>query len=113
LPPKSPLVVVLHDCRQAPESFDAVNGFTRMAKARGFIVLFPEQTTTDNSQRCFNWFRPSAVAHECGELLSIRQMIKWPSFKVNGTPFIPSAKRLSVAPKSSPFASMSRHLLVP
>ncbi len=74
--PKSPLVVVLHGCRQTPESFDAASGFTRLARARGFVVLFPEQTTRNNPQRCFNWFRPSAVAHDRGELMSIKQMIE-------------------------------------
>jgi len=76
LPPKSPLVVVLHGCRQTPENFDAASGFTRLAKARGFAVLFPEQTVNNNPQDCFNWFRPSAVAYDRGELLSIRQMIE-------------------------------------
>ena len=74
--PKSPLVVVLHGCRQTPESFDAASGITRLAKTRGFVILFPEQTTSNNSQRCFNWFRPSAVAHDRGEALSIKQMIE-------------------------------------
>ncbi len=76
LPPKSPLVVVLHGCRQTPESIDAASGFTGLAKVRRFAVLFPEQTKSNNSQGCFNWFRPSAVAHDRGELLSIRQMIE-------------------------------------
>lgn len=74
--PKSPLVVVLHGCRQTPESLDAAAGFTRLAKARGFVTLFPEQTKSNNPQGCFNWFRPSAVARDRGELLSIRQMIE-------------------------------------
>nr|WP_026283518.1 PHB depolymerase family esterase [Rhizobium sp. 2MFCol3.1] len=73
--PKSPLVVVLHGCRQTPESFDAASGITRLAKARGFAVLFPQQTASNNPHRCFNWFRPSAVARDRGELLSIKQMI--------------------------------------
>jgi polyhydroxybutyrate depolymerase len=74
--PKSPLVVVLHGCRQTPESFDAAAGFTRLAKARGFVTLFPEQKKSNNPLGCFNWFRPSAVAHDRGELLSIRQMVE-------------------------------------
>lgn len=76
LPTGPPLVVVLHGCRQTPESFDAASGFSRLAKARGFVVLFPEQSRSNNPQGCFNWFRPSAVAHNRGELLSVRQMIE-------------------------------------
>ncbi|MBY5592357.1 PHB depolymerase family esterase [Rhizobium leguminosarum] len=75
--PKSPaLVVVLHGCLQTPESLDSAAGFSKLAKERGFVLVYPEQRSTNNSQRCFNWFRPSAVARDRGELLSIRQMIE-------------------------------------
>ncbi|MBY5637591.1 PHB depolymerase family esterase [Rhizobium leguminosarum] len=75
--PKSPaLVVVLHGCRQTPESLDSATGFSKHAKERGFILLYPEQRSANNSQRCFNWFRPSAVARDRGEMLSIKQMIE-------------------------------------
>ncbi|EJC82965.1 esterase, PHB depolymerase family [Rhizobium leguminosarum bv. trifolii WSM2297] len=72
---KPPLVVVLHGCRQTPESLDAASGFSTLARQRGFILLYPEQTKANNTQQCFNWFRPSAVARDRGELMSIRQMI--------------------------------------
>lgn len=75
--PKNPaLVVVLHGCRQTPESLDSAAGFSKLAKDRGFVVLYPEQRSANNSQRCFNWFRPSAVARDRGEMLSIKQMIE-------------------------------------
>ncbi|MBY2915358.1 alpha/beta hydrolase family esterase [Rhizobium leguminosarum] len=75
--PKSPaLVVVLHGCRQTPESLDRAAGFSKLAKGHGFVLLYPEQRSANNSQRCFNWFRPSAVARDRGELLSIKQMIE-------------------------------------
>ncbi|AGS25628.1 extracellular catalytic domain type 1 short-chain-length polyhydroxyalkanoate depolymerase [Rhizobium etli] len=76
LPKRPALVVVLHGCRQTPESLDSASGFSRLAKERGFVLLYPEQRSANNSQRCFNWFRPSAVARDRGELLSIRQMIE-------------------------------------
>ncbi|MBA1349824.1 MULTISPECIES: PHB depolymerase family esterase [unclassified Rhizobium] len=75
--PKNPaLVVVLHGCRQTPESLDSAAGFSKLAKDRGFVLLYPEQRSANNSQRCFNWFRPSAVARDRGEMLSIKQMIE-------------------------------------
>lgn len=75
--PKSPaLVVVLHGCGQTPESLDAAAGFSRLARTRGFVVLYPEQVNSNNPQACFNWFRPSAVARDRGELLSIKKMIE-------------------------------------
>ena len=76
LPKNPPLVVVLHGRGQTPESLDAATGFSRLARARGFVLLYPEQVKSNNSQRCFNWFRPSAVARDRGELLSVKQMIE-------------------------------------
>jgi poly(hydroxyalkanoate) depolymerase family esterase len=76
LPKKPPLVVVLHGCGQSPESLDAAAGFSKLAKERGFVLVYPEQTRSNNSQRCFNWFRPSAVARDRGEVLSIKQMVE-------------------------------------
>ena len=71
------LLVLLHGCRQTPESLDAACGFSKLARERGFILLYPEQTKANNAQGCFNWFRPSAVAYDRGELMSIRQMIEY------------------------------------
>ncbi|WP_328717913.1 PHB depolymerase family esterase [Ensifer adhaerens] len=72
---KPALVVVLHGCRQTPESLDAASGFSRLAAQRGFLLLYPQQRQENNTQRCFNWFRPSAIARDRGEIMSIRQMI--------------------------------------
>jgi poly(hydroxyalkanoate) depolymerase family esterase len=70
------LVVVLHGCRQTPESLDAASGFSKLAKERGFVLLYPQQRKANNAQGCFNWFRPSSVARDRGELLSIKQMVE-------------------------------------
>ncbi|MHA4735282.1 extracellular catalytic domain type 1 short-chain-length polyhydroxyalkanoate depolymerase [Ensifer adhaerens] len=70
------LVVILHGCRQTPESLEDASGFSRLATERGFILLYPQQRDTNNTQRCFNWFRPSAVTRDRGEVMSIRQMIE-------------------------------------
>ncbi|EPE96655.1 extracellular catalytic domain type 1 short-chain-length polyhydroxyalkanoate depolymerase [Rhizobium grahamii] len=75
VPPRPALVLFLHGCRQTPESFDLASGFSKLAAQRGFILLYPEQREANNSQRCFNWFRPSAIARDRGELMSIKQMI--------------------------------------
>jgi poly(hydroxyalkanoate) depolymerase family esterase len=71
------LVVLLHGCRQTADSLDAASGFSKLARERGFILLYPEQKKANNQQACFNWFRPSAVARDRGELMSIRQMIEY------------------------------------
>jgi poly(hydroxyalkanoate) depolymerase family esterase len=75
--PKNPaLVVLLHGCHQTPESLDAAAGFSKLAKERGFVLLYPQQKRANNSQNCFNWFRPSAVARDRGEVRSIKQMVE-------------------------------------
>ncbi len=70
------LVVVLHGCLQTARQFDRGSGWSRMARDKGFVLLYPEQTQANNHNLCFNWFRPSMVARDRGELMSIRQMIE-------------------------------------
>ncbi|MCW0018949.1 PHB depolymerase family esterase [Rhizobium sp. BT-226] len=75
--PKNPaLVVLLHGCGQTPERLDVAAGFSKLARDRGFVLLYPQQTRRNNSQNCFNWFRPSAVARDRGEVRSIKQMVE-------------------------------------
>ena len=70
------LVVVLHGCLQTAEGFHRGSGWSRMARDKGFVLLYPEQVQANNHNLCFNWFRPSMVARDRGELMSIRQMIE-------------------------------------
>jgi poly(hydroxyalkanoate) depolymerase family esterase len=70
------LVVVLHGCLQTASQFDKGSGWSRMARDKGFVLLYPEQTQQNNHNLCFNWFRPSAIARDRGELVSIRQMVE-------------------------------------
>jgi poly(hydroxyalkanoate) depolymerase family esterase len=71
-----PLVVVLHGCLQNAQDFDRGSRWTALARRHGFAVLYPEQKRSNNSNLCFNWFRPSMVARDRGEIGSIRQMIE-------------------------------------
>jgi poly(hydroxyalkanoate) depolymerase family esterase len=73
---RATLVVVLHGCLQTAAGFDHGSGWSRLAREKGFVLLYPEQTKQNNQNLCFNWFRPSAVARDRGELMSIRQMIE-------------------------------------
>ncbi|WP_281436268.1 PHB depolymerase family esterase [Ciceribacter sp. L1K22] len=76
LPAGAPLVVVLHGCLQTAKNFDRAAGWTQMARQGGFAVLYPEQKKVNNSNCCFNWFRPSVASRDRGEVASIRQMIE-------------------------------------
>lgn len=76
LPPRAPLVVVLHGCTQNAGGYDACSGWSRLAEAQGFALVFPEQQRRNNPSLCFNWFRPEDTRRDSGEALSIRQMIE-------------------------------------
>ncbi|MCW0000435.1 PHB depolymerase family esterase [Pararhizobium sp. YC-54] len=75
LPKKSPLVVVLHGCQQTAEDYDLGSGWSTLARERGFAVVYAEQKRSNNANLCFNWFRPSNVTRDRGEVMSIRQMV--------------------------------------
>ncbi len=75
LPRHAPLVVVLHGCRQTAEEYERSAGWSHLARDRGFAVLYAEQRRANNPNVCFNWFRPSNVTRDRGEVGSIRQMI--------------------------------------
>ncbi|MDQ0454063.1 extracellular catalytic domain type 1 short-chain-length polyhydroxyalkanoate depolymerase [Rhizobium paknamense] len=75
LKPGAALVVVLHGCQQTAEEFDRASEWSVLARKHGFALLYPEQRHSNNPNLCFNWFRPSAVAEDRGEIGSIRQMI--------------------------------------
>jgi poly(hydroxyalkanoate) depolymerase family esterase len=75
LPPSAPLVVVLHGCTQNGAGYDLGSGWSELADAHGFAVLYPEQQRSNNANLCFNWFVPDDIHRGSGEALSIRQMV--------------------------------------
>lgn len=66
-----PLVVMLHGCRQDAEDFARGTRMDAIASARGWCVLYPEQSQRANGMRCWNWFDPAAVAAEAQLLLGL------------------------------------------
>jgi poly(hydroxyalkanoate) depolymerase family esterase len=78
-PPQSaqpcPLVVVLHGCTQTAHGYDHGSGWSELAEAHGFAVLFPEQRRSNNANLCFNWFEPADTRRGGGEASTIAQMI--------------------------------------
>ena len=76
LAPAPALVVVLHGCGQNAAGYDRGAGWSRLADRHGFVLLFPEQSRTNNAQGCFNWFRPEDTRRGAGEAGSIREMIE-------------------------------------
>ena len=45
-------------CTQTPEDFAVGTGMNRVAETEGLVVVYPEQTRSENSMGCWNWFRP-------------------------------------------------------
>ncbi len=75
LQPPNALVVVLHGCGQTAAEYDLGTGWSLLAKHFGFALLMPEQQPGNNTQTCFNWFKPEDSKRGQGEACSIRQMI--------------------------------------
>ncbi len=76
LPRGAALVVVLHGCGQGAEAHATQAGWIELADRLGFVVLAPEQTITNNLNRCFNWFSPKDIERGEGEAASIAAMVE-------------------------------------
>ncbi|MBY8870364.1 PHB depolymerase family esterase [Micromonospora sp. PLK6-60] len=50
-----PLLVALHGCTENDVGFDVLTGFSALAERRGFLVVFPDQSTLANPAQCWNW----------------------------------------------------------
>ncbi len=70
-----PLVVALHGCTQRAADYDDETGWIKFADRHEFALLLPQQQVTNNSNKCFNWFKLDDIERDRGEALSIRQMI--------------------------------------
>lgn len=51
-----PLVVMLHGCNQDATGFANSTRMNKLAAAKGFMVMYPEQDRMSNLQACWNWF---------------------------------------------------------
>ncbi|MBX3186107.1 MAG: PHB depolymerase family esterase [Labilithrix sp.] len=67
------VVVALHGCTQSARAYVAA-GWNEVADRAGFVVVYPEQSSANNLNRCFNWFEPGDTAREAGEARSIASM---------------------------------------
>jgi poly(hydroxyalkanoate) depolymerase family esterase len=62
-----PLVVALHGCTQTADAYRRLSGWDTLAEAKGFIVVFPQQSSSQNYFSCWNWFLPADMNRGSGE----------------------------------------------
>jgi poly(hydroxyalkanoate) depolymerase family esterase len=78
LPQNSPLVVLFHGCTQSAAEY-AQAGWTELADKWRFALVLPEQSSSNNPIRCFNWAGeygdPTNLKRGEGENLSVKQMV--------------------------------------
>jgi poly(hydroxyalkanoate) depolymerase family esterase len=64
---KAPLVMALHGCGQGGLDFAVGTRFSELADKHKFLVVYPEQSATQNAQKCWNWFRTAHQFRSQGE----------------------------------------------
>ncbi|MDQ3060696.1 MAG: PHB depolymerase family esterase [Pseudomonadota bacterium] len=72
--PARPLVVMLHGCQQSATDFAASTRMNRLAERKGFAVLYPQQSVSSDSHRCWHWYK-RATQQGLGDVELIAQMI--------------------------------------
>ncbi|MCG8460645.1 MAG: PHB depolymerase family esterase, partial [Holophagales bacterium] len=63
----APLVVMLHGCTQSGDGFATSTGMNALAEAGTFLVAYPQQPSSANSSRCWNWFQTTHQSRGSGE----------------------------------------------
>jgi len=64
---KAALFVMLHGCTQDPLDFSKGTDMAPLAEQYGFYVLYLQQPSSANLQKCWNWFLPEHQRRNIGE----------------------------------------------
>lgn len=77
LPPRAPLVVVMHGCFVTAANFDDETGWAELADRWNVALVFPQQNQANQPTNCFSWWQPEDNTRGKGEALSVKQMVDW------------------------------------
>jgi len=69
-----PLIVMLHGCEQNAADFAAGTRVNQLAAAKGYAVLYPEQSLRAHPNRCWKWY-DAATQRGGGDIALIVHMI--------------------------------------
>lgn len=72
-----PLVVALHGCTETADSYRQLSQWDKLAQQKGFIVVFPQQGSSDNYLECWNWFLQPDMSRGSGEPAIIAGITNW------------------------------------
>lgn len=67
------VVIAMHGCTQSASAY-ASAGWGELADKAGFAVVYPEQSSANDSQRCFRWYDKAQIGREGAEPTSIAAM---------------------------------------
>lgn len=62
-----PLFVMLHGCTQNPTDFATGTKMNTYGEQYNFFVVYPEQPSSANMNKCWNWFEPAHQSRGSGE----------------------------------------------
>jgi poly(hydroxyalkanoate) depolymerase family esterase len=71
----SPLLVLIHGCKQTPEDIAQGTRITELADRDQFLVLMPRQKKSANLWRCWNWFDTRTMAGD-GEAAIVAAQVR-------------------------------------